>query len=251
MDPYFYSRNLNSVLIQSQYANNPMGVAVRTGALVSDIRVVVSEDPQSESRMLPVGSVEFVRASLETQGVIPPKHIDYPDCLHPYLHRRVKKTEMRYASPDSWVKPVNGKVFEPGLVKDVMDTPWSYQYVPVWESEAVEWLCEYRYYICEGMVTMVERYDPDGADDAPKPDEAVVGRMVADYAVSRQAPAGFSMDIGVLSTGQTALVEVNDGYALGLYGTITTAKSKIYLDLLEKRYLQIARLSRRLAMGIK
>ena len=32
------------------------------------------------------------------------------------------------------------------------------------------------------------------------------------------APAGYSLDVGVTESGETALVEVNDGFSLGTYG---------------------------------
>lgn len=34
----------------------------------------------------------------------------------------------------------------------------------------------------------------------------------------QDAPAAYSMDIGVTDNGDTLIVEVNDGYALGSYG---------------------------------
>jgi hypothetical protein len=35
------------------------------------------------------------------------------------------------------------------------------------------------------------------------------------------APSGYAIDFGVLDTGQTALVELNDGFSIGAYGSIS------------------------------
>src|SRR3546814_7795613 len=66
------------------------------------------------------------------------------------------------------------------------------------------------------------RYDPDGADDAPLPDAHDVQQMIRDHhkgeaLQERTHLCAYSLDVGVLDSGQTALVEVNDAWALGLY----------------------------------
>ncbi len=65
--------------------------------------------------------------------------------------------------------------------------------------------------------------------------------MVATYEESGTAPAGYALDAGVLDSGETALVEVNDGYALGFYGSVITQRAERYLDLLEARFSELVR----------
>ncbi|MCP2296618.1 protein of unknown function (DUF4343) [Nocardia amikacinitolerans] len=45
----------------------------------------------------------------------------------------------------------------------------------------------------------------------------VVESAVAAYHRSGAAPSAYGIDFGVLANGETALVEANDGYALGAY----------------------------------
>jgi hypothetical protein len=61
---------------------------------------------------------------------------------------------------------------------------------------------------------------------------------VAAYQSSGVAPAGYGIDFGVLSTGETALVEVNEGYGLGSYGLDDAA----YADLIIARWCELVRL---------
>jgi len=47
----------------------------------------------------------------------------------------------------------------------------------------------------------------------------------------------YTLDVGRLSTGGTALVETNDAWAIGLYGKALTPR--VYLDFLGKRWKSI------------
>ncbi|WP_296701025.1 ATP-grasp domain-containing protein, partial [Thiocapsa sp. UBA6158] len=99
--------------------------------------------------------------------------------------------------------------------------------------------CEWRCYVAGGRLLWRERYDHDGADDAPDPDSTTIDGMIAAHEADEAPPAGYALDVGVLSDGETALVEVNDGYALGYYGRVTPARACAYLGLLAARYVQM------------
>ena len=66
-----------------------------------------------------------------------------------------------------------------------------------------------------GLVVGIRHY---GGDPANLPDDEVVSESVRTLNTSGQATAGYGLDLGVLSSGQTALVERNDGFSLGSYG---------------------------------
>lgn len=51
-----------------------------------------------------------------------------------------------------------------------------------------------------------------------------------------EAPATFSLDVGVTEAGATLVVEVNDGYALGAYGLMLLA----YAKFLSARWAQMS-----------
>ena len=205
--------------------------------------------------ILPVGSVEFVTQCLNTMGITPNLGMDmfytYPKFLEHYLHRKVIANmagiAMMSAEEPIFVKPTlvkqfNGFVFVPGQAIENYDEHDREQlnYLVndgvsdvIYVSEVVQFVSEYRYYIDGDTILGSARYDPYGEDDAPEPDINVVREMVKLASLVFTNPQ-YALDVGVLSTGETALVECNDGWALGLYKGALTPKQ--YLDFLGKRW---------------
>lgn len=184
---------------------------------------------------MPVGSVEFVQAAMRVLQVDLPEWNCYPSELTMHLHRKVWRStaaEARMAfsqlGHQVFVKPVGIKRFT-GFVYAGGDTAAADNEnllalgaladdEPLWMSEPVSWLNEYRYYVAPGadgrqQIIGRGRYDQDGEDSASPPDEQVVAACVA----ALPLPHPYALDMGVLSTGQTALVEVNDAWSIGLY----------------------------------
>jgi ATP-grasp domain, R2K clade family 2 len=104
-------------------------------------------------------------------------------------------------------------------------------------SEVVTWQSEYRVYVARGQILGTRHYlgDPNVPLDGQE-----IATAVAEYEASGEATAGYGIDFGVLGTGQTALIEVNDGYALGSYGL----EDDLYTDLLIARWCQLVGLAR-------
>ena len=201
---------------------------------------------------LPVGSVEYVRAAMSVAGFAEPENMSYPLVLDSYLYREVRKRAAGLVLGHWFVKPVLTKTFT-GFVFDTMQDPASLsehdleQYngfmamkpdAEVWISERVSWLSEVRYYVLNGLIVGEARYDPDGAEGAPLPQRCVVDAMVDALAAERGAGLTCVLDVGVLSTGETALVEANDGWSIGSYGRALSPAT--YLELLATRWKQIS-----------
>lgn len=64
---------------------------------------------------------------------------------------------------------------------------------------------------------------------------AAVEQALSEHRRSGEAPAAYGIDFGVLSSGETALVEANDGYALGAY----KIESAPYAELLFARWAEL------------
>jgi hypothetical protein len=79
---------------------------------------------------------------------------------------------------------------------------------PIACSEVVEFESEWRCFVLEGRVLDVRRY---------------------------KGTFRSSVDLGVLTDGRTAIVEVNDGYSLGAYGLAAAH----YAQLLQARWREI------------
>lgn len=200
---------------------------------------------------IPIGSVEFVREAMRVGEILEPPNDTYPKELRPLLRREVRKQRAGSVLGTWFVKPMSTKTFS-GFVFDTMQDPGALpeydreQYDifvtlhpndEVWISEPVRFLSEWRYYVLSGELVGEARYDPDGTDDAPKPDVSIVIDAISKLREARQMALTCAMDFGVIESGETALVEVNDAWALGLYGSAVPAKT--YLRMLVNRWNQI------------
>jgi hypothetical protein len=223
---------------------------ITSRALDLDQLQYVEQLRASPRQVLPVGSVEFLREAMRVAGITEPDNFSYPGPLIPLLRREVESRRAGSVLGHWFIKPKQTKAFT-GFVYDTMRSPEAYdehdreQYeafmeldadVPVWVAEPVQFLSEWRYYVHRGEVLGSARYDPHGEDDAPRPDQAVL-----EDALQRMQPVGlaaFALDLGVLSTGETALVEVNDAWALGYYAGGDLHRGD-YLKMLMARWDQI------------
>ena len=200
---------------------------------------------------VPVGSVEFVRRAMRLAGITEPANLSYPDELRAYLHRSLEQRPAGELIGRWFVKPTATKAFT-GFVFDTFADPADLHahdrdqreaflaldpQTPVWVSEPVAWLSEARYYVLDGQIVGEGRYD-DGPDDAPLPDPAVVQEMARRFSASPEAPVAFALDAGVLECGTTALVEVNDAWALGYYSG--TLRASMYVRMLWRRWRQLS-----------
>lgn len=204
----------------------------------------------SSGEVLPVGSVEFVRRAMELAGIAEPINLTYPEPLQRFLLRDVRVQRAGSVLGTHFVKPTKTKAFT-GFVFDTMADPASLsphdreQYdafmlsdadEPVWVSEPVRWQAEVRYYIANNSMLGMGRYD-GGHDNWTLPDERVVEEMVNALACLPDTPAGYTLDVGMLDTGETALVECNDAWAIGYYkGTLSRND---YIKMLWARWSQL------------
>lgn len=229
-------------------------------AMSSDVPLVSSPIEQianfaaglQDGQFLPVGSVRFVRAAMHLAGIAEPANLSYPAALRPFLRRGLHLRPAGCVLGEWFIKPTTTKTFT-GFVFDARENPEQLsdhdriQYqaflslepqTPVWISEPVQWLSEYRYYVIGDEIRGMGRYD-DGPDDWPSPDGSLAMEMARVLAAQPDAPRAFSLDVGVLANGETALVECNDAWALGYYkGSLS---HRDYFAMLHARWQQLLR----------
>ena len=181
-----------------------------------------------------VGNIGIVWRALEKLGVPRPPYLLTPECLKPFLGRDEWIStlgEVRsLARVPIFIKPLErGKTFTGHVVKafrDLIETAPFPDDLPVLAQTPVEFSSEWRVFVLEGEVLGVGHYH---GDPLLFPDVSAVRTMLSTFTAS---PAAYALDAGVTRDGQTLLVELNDGYALGAYGLPTHH----YVRLLEARW---------------
>lgn len=183
-----------------------------------------------------VGGVSIIRRKLQEYGVQIDEY-DYPEQLGGILGRKIWSDTLGsiLSKKSEWpvfVKPVKDKAFLGFVLRSENDVPRLREATleePVLCSEIVNFNTEWRAFVRYGNVWDVRPYKGDWHYHY---DPAVLEQAVAAYT---DAPAGYAMDIGVTESGQTLLVEINDGYALGCYG----ADPIQYAKLLSARWCEL------------
>lgn len=190
------------------------------------------------------GSLQVTLPALKQLGV-EYSHVDYPEDLAKYLHRNIWKSKLgdirRQISENDSIAPVfikpatKLKKFTGCIVSSVSDIYDGYLVgrtgsgLDIICSEPVQWVSEYRVPVVHGRILDYCHYD---GDPGVMVDKGEVERMVHDYIT---APWAYCIDVGVLDTGETALVEVNDAFSVGMY----SMSPVVYGDLLTTRWTQL------------
>jgi len=166
----------------------------------------------------------------------------YPEELRSYLKRN-----LRYASVQSFLSDIALGAFQPSFVKPKEDSKLFTGFIvssevsiltnlpkntKIYISEIVDWQSEFRVFVIKSKIVGIQYYHGDKNQTV---DLDVVQQAVEDFRRSEQYTEGYALDFGVLKNGETALVEWNDGYALGAYDL----DKSLYTDLLISRWEEI------------
>jgi hypothetical protein len=135
-----------------------------------------------------------------------------------------------FVKPSAFRKSFTGRVV--GTSGDFMEIGRVSRRQEVWCSDVVTWKSEFRVYVINDEIVGVDHYAGDR--DAGL-DLGTVARALRAYRESGEAPSAYGIDFGVLATGESALVEANDGYSLGAY----ELAAKPYTDLLVRRWCEL------------
>lgn len=190
---------------------------------------------------VPLGTVEFCRSWMAVCDITEPPHMSYPEDLRDLLGRPVAPGVWSDVAIGEFAKPRHRIKAWTGHLRGAPDPDEAAVIAaldpaePVWRSPAIIFRSELRVYVHRGRSVGAARYD-DGPDDAPTPDSTAVAAAVRRFG---DRVAGAAMDFGVTDAGETVLVEVNDGWALGYYpwGDCPAAA---YLALIADRWAEIA-----------
>lgn len=167
------------------------------------------------------GGIGFVQTALTKLDFKIPEHNDYPDCLSKFYGRKITESTIDKISnnPELWnvfVKPNDKlKKFTGRHIKTTYDLIGCGDIegdVPVWVSEPVEFISEWRVFVRYKEILGVKLYKGDWRNQY---DYKIIEEAVNSY---ENAPAGYALDFGLTADGRFLIVEVNEGYAIGNYG---------------------------------
>jgi hypothetical protein len=185
------------------------------------------------------GYVGVVHRALERLALPPPDLHPAPPVLLPLFARSIRATtlgEVRAMTMPVFVKPLSQhKAFTGHVRRGELDDLHRTSHLPddfdVLVSDVVRFVSEWRCFVVNGRCVGARPYAGDVLPSAP--DWSVLRRAIE--TLGDAAPAGYSIDLGVLDDGATSIVELNDGYALGSYGLAPIP----YAELLEARWKEL------------
>ncbi|OUL33688.1 hypothetical protein BV375_06500 [Nostoc sp. 106C] len=203
-----------------------------------------------DEQSLVVGDMPCVLGALKQLGIPEPLPNDYPNSMSNFMHRRIWTSTLlelehglrngkyppTFAKPAVRRKRFTGCVFESEY--DLYQVYGVSRQEKLLCSEVVSWLSEYRVYVAHSEIRSIDHYDGN-ANILLDLEKIRCAIKTLDNA--GQSYAGYAIDFGVLDSGETALVEMNDGFALGAY----KINRKDYTDMILARWEEL--LSQRVA----
>ncbi|MCU0446934.1 MAG: ATP-grasp domain-containing protein [Microscillaceae bacterium] len=198
----------------------------------------ISELIDNEPANLVMGGIDEVKEALQMLKIPIPAEINYPEELQGFLGRKIWQSSINTiaANPQKWnvfVKPIHAAKKFTGVVvnsaKDLIGCGDQFQDTPIWCSEVVNFVAEWRCFVRYGEILDVRPYRGNWRKHF---DYQLIESALKAYT---SAPKAFAMDFGLTTQGKTLLIEVNDGYSLGSYG-LTSIQ---YAKLLSARWAEI------------
>jgi hypothetical protein len=173
-------------------------------------------------------------------GISVPQPCDYPDALKPFLERNIHASRLDdiHALCASWmpdvrhrgvfIKPAKMQKLFTGMVFSRIEQCRFLRDFPadtdIWVSEVVPWESEWRVHIHKRTPIGISHYR---GNPMVLPDR----KRMADMIDAWNGPVAYAIDIGVRAdTGRTCLIEVNDGWSLGMYGCDPHAYVRAMVD---------------------
>jgi hypothetical protein len=184
-----------------------------------------------------VGSIDSMKSLFRSENVMP-QHLDFPPSIN--LGRTVRKVSLKlaldlfhFAGEPVFIKPVETKLFN-GMLVDNYDafnyfTPFLEDDPDCWVSPKLDILSEWRGFVHNGKLVDCRHY---AGNFRVYPDMKFLDKAVesCDLAIS-----AYTIDLAVTTDLTSAVIEVNDFWAIGSYGL----EPEMYAQMLSDRYFEI------------
>lgn len=183
------------------------------------------------------GGILAIRKIISLMGLPQPEihnpHIHLPD----YIGREMAEVKMsdilsefmKNENPTPvFIKPLDEHKLFTGKVihsfSDIISLAGVDTDVKILKSEVVNFISEYRCFVNRRGLLGCKNYT---GDFTVLPDFKMVYGAIEDYA---EQPISYSIDFGITDKGETQLIEINDGFALGSYGLNSIYYCKMIRD---------------------
>lgn len=214
------------------YGARKLGYEIK---LFSEFQELINGHDKSD---LVSSGVPVIRDLLKILYNINLEEINYPEELKHFYHRNFWKSTINAVRDDqnSWpifIKSVEGKRLTGKVIRQISDLVGcgcSEENYEILCSDVLNIESEYRVFVRYGQILGVKHY---AGNPYLKLDKNIVENCI--YNKYKNIPWGCAVDFGILDTGETIVIEVNDGYALGTYGLDPV----YYIKLMSARWAQI------------
>ena len=188
-----------------------------------------------EERPMPIGSVGYMEYFFDLYGVEKPLPLH---CTSNLMQDKYQVYESKYDIPyPSFIKPhLDVKKFT-GFVAKSAKALDLYPELGDWDGPYFvrgpfksPIISEWRVFVHKGKVVNCSYYN--GTNPTAFPDKLDITYLVHSY---KNSPVAYTIDVAVLESGDTILVELNDMWAIGPYG----CDSEEYFEMLKDRWNEI------------
>ena len=185
-----------------------------------------------------IGSVEATTKFFEYIEIKTPEYLGYPESLRKWLKRNI--TEITFGEtegmsypyfikPSKGVKQFTGSLVENNNQRNILKTYYNVSDdTQLYLSDCIDFKSEFRCFVHNGKLEGIHWY---AGDFKLFPNVDDVEQMIKDFT---NPPISYTLDVGVTKFG-TALIEVNDFWAIGSYGFDAKKYVKMSID----RFLEI------------
>lgn len=178
-----------------------------------------------------VGSVEFMRMVFSRVGL---EDVRLPrNSNREFQIMELGEVRRRSKNGERWfIKPIEIKLFTGFILDEMVNT--SIQNIPDSCKVMVykpldEILSEWRVYVGEDRIWDMKNYS---GDLFKTPSEKYIKSIIKE---NSDFPISYTIDVGILESGEEVVIEFNDMWAIGNYGI----PNDEYLSLLKRRYFDI------------
>lgn len=188
---------------------------------------------------LVVGCIESVERFFTRIGVTIPEPMHVPHELMKYAQRVIKYMTLGEFKKNKdiktpiFIKSKKLKLFPSGVINSMSyknDLMFPHpDDTQVIVSEVIDIVSEYRCFIRKGKLVGIKNYS---GDFKVFPDISYIESMISDY---KNSPIAYTMDIGIISSGEVVLVECNDAWSVGTYGLDGETTARFFID----RWIQL------------